>query len=291
MSSHSVKAAACALAAALLGGLWGCASEPPGGRDDADAFNLATFNVRCLTAADTGDRAWAARLPRIVQVVRDRGFDVFGVQEARKVQRDELLAALPGWALVGENATGGPHGEGDYILFATNRFACVKTDTFWLSETPRTPGSRSWNSKCTRVCTLAVLRDLRTGRTLRYYNTHLDHRSKPARVEGMKVILSEIGACPPGDAVVLTGDLNSPQLADVLPADAPLKDSFFLSETPREGPANTLHCYRDKAYSRIDYVLVSDGLRVLRHVTCDDRPGGKFPSDHDAVLVRLKFRQ
>lgn len=290
MSRHSIKAAACAVAASFLCGLWGCASETGGGRDDADAFSLATFNVRCLTSADTGDRDWAVRLPRIVQVVRSRGFDVFGVQEARLSQRDDLLAALPGWALVGRSSTGGPRGEGCYVLFATNRFACVKTDTFWLSETPRKPGSRSWKSKCTRICTLAVLRDLRTGRTLRYYNTHLDHRSKLARVEGMKVILSEIGACAPGDAVVLTGDLNSPQLADVLPADAPLRDSFALSETPHEGPDDTLHCYRDKAYARIDYVLVSDGLRVLRHVTCDDRPGGKFPSDHDAVLVRLKFR-
>ena len=178
-----------------------------------------------------------------------------------------------------------------HILFATNRFTCVKADTFWLSETPRTPHTRSWDSRCTRICTLAVLRDRRTGRTLRYYNTHLDHRSKLARKEGMKVILSEIGACPPGDSVVLTGDLNSPNLADALPADAPLKDSFVLSETPHEGPDNTLHCYRDEAIARVDYVLVSDGLRVLRHVTCDDRPDGKFPSDHDAVAVRLKFRQ
>ena len=41
---------------------------------------------------------------------------------------------------------------------------------------------------------------------------------------------------------------------------------------------------------RTYYVFTSGNVRVLRHVTCNDRPNGKFPSDHDAVLVRLQIQ-
>ena len=41
---------------------------------------------------------------------------------------------------------------------------------------------------------------------------------------------------------------------------------------------------------RLDYVFATGNVRVLRHVTCNDRPDGKFPSDHDAVFARLLIR-
>ena len=50
------------------------------------------------------------------------------------------------------------------------------------------------------------------------------------------------------------------------------------------------HGYKPINSSRLDYIFVSDDFRVLSHHTHADRPGGKFPSDHDAVSARLDFK-
>ena len=65
---------------------------------------------------------------------------------------------------------------------------------------------------------------------------------------------------------------------------------FDETETPHTGPVCTSHSYKPPATRRIDYIFVSDGFRVLSHRTHADRPGGKYPSDHDAVSARLDFK-
>ena len=87
----------------------------------------------------------------------------------------------------------------------------------------------------------------------------------------------------PYDRRYLVGD--SVRLAKTV-----LADSFDVSETPHTGPIMSVHDYKPVNSSRLDYIFVSDGFRVLSHRTHNDRPGGKYPSDHDAVSARLDFR-
>ena len=37
--------------------------------------------------------------------------------------------------------------------------------------------------------------------------------------------------------------------------------------------------------SRIDYIFVSDAVRVLRHATLTDHWDGRYPSDHMPVVA------
>ena len=110
--------------------------------------------------------------------------------------------------MIGEGRDNDGKGEASCIFYRKDRFECLATDTFWLSETPRVPASKSWNTACTRVCTWGLFKDRFTGKTFRYFNTHLDHISSQARVEGMKMILHEMGQIAQGETVFLTGDLN-----------------------------------------------------------------------------------
>ena len=281
---------------------------------ESEPFNLASFNIRC--PADGGDNAWSNRLPRLVKVIRDHSFDIMGVQEATPGQRDDLDAALGGgWARVGLGREPNDEGEAMCIYYRKDRFECLGTDTFWLSETPREPGSKSWDAACTRTCTWGLFRDLKTGRRFRYFNTHLDHISPHARVMGMKALLAEMERIAQGETVLLTGDLNDsferipaeeqrkllkgcgPQISSevtfehpIFAASQTLYDTLFRTEKPHEGPLRTFHGYQPENKVRIDYVFASGNVRVLRHVTCADRPEGKYPSDHDAVMVRLEIR-
>ena len=76
----------------------------------------------------------------------------------------------------------------------------------------------------------------------------------------------------------------------IVTAAQTLHDTLFRTETPHEGPVKTYQGYKPTNLARIDYVFATGNVRVLRHVTCNDRPGGKFPSDHDAVMVRLRIQ-
>jgi len=284
--------------------------------DSEDAFNLASFNVRCATSSDKGVNFWTNRFPRLVKVINDRAFDIVGMQELTPKQREYLDEALgSAWGRIGVGRLVGDMGESMTIYYRKARFECLATDTFWLSETPRVPGSKSWDSACERNCTWGLFRDKRTGRRFRYYNTHLDHISNEARVMGMRVILAETRRLSQGETVFLTGDMNAhyknvpaedrarleagggPVIDDPLTIADPISaalhtlyDTRLLSETPHEGPLFTFSGYRPRNVCLIDFIFATGNVRVLRHATCHERPDGVHPSDHDAVMARIVIK-
>ncbi|MBP5509809.1 MAG: DUF4965 domain-containing protein [Kiritimatiellae bacterium] len=284
--------------------------------NDADAFNLASFNVRCPSPSDKGIHFWTNRFPYVVKVIKDHRFDIVGMQELASKQRVYLDEALgSGWGRIGVGRLPDDTGESMTIYYRKDRFECLATDTFWLSETPRVPGSRSWDTACPRCCTWGLFRDKRTGRKFRYYNTHLDHVSNEARLRGMQVLLAEMRRLSQGETVFLTGDMNA-HYKHVPEADrtrleagggpvidAPetigdpisaalhtLYDTRLKCETPHVGPLFTFSGYRPHNSCLIDFVFATGNVRVLRHITCHERPDGVHPSDHDAVMARMMIR-
>lgn len=296
-------------AAALACAAAGCLSPARAPERPAGAFVIASFNVR--TPGDTGPRAWYRRLPVVAEVVRSRGFDLFGVQEMTPPEAMIIEMELPEFGRVGCGREKNRGGEAMYVYYRKDRFDCLDNGTFWLSQTPDLPGSKYPGAGCPRVCTWAKLKDRVTGKTFRYFNTHLDHISSQARWDGMNVLL-EIGVRPAlarGETVLLTGDLN----ARLDPADdvdslrrvsgealvkaaaenpialvaTVLDDTIVSSETPHRGTFRTFHGYREEPRSRIDYIFASKGVRVLDHETVNDRPDGIFPSDHYPVMATV----
>ena len=275
------------------------------------AFTIATFNVRC--PCDKGERAWYRRMPHCAEIVRTRGFDVFGVQEATIEEQLILKEELPEFAFVGCGRDKDRRGEGMFILYRKERFECLKSGTFWLSETPDEPGSKATGAACPRTCTWAHLRDRITGRRFRYFNTHLDHISAMARLTGVRVILDRglKAALDEGETVFLTGDLND-ELAKIDTPEAVAKltgarldelaktnpiallstvlsDTIARSETGHCGSFSTFHGFTGVAVGRIDYVFSTPDVRVIAHETIEDRPDGEFASDHYPVAVAVEL--
>ncbi len=276
------------------------------------AFTIASFNVRCPD--DKGELKWYRRLPRAAEIVLQRDFDVFGVQEATPGELEILAGELPGFAYVGCGRDRDRSGESMYVFYRAERFDCIEEGTFWLSETPDEPGSKYKGAGCPRTCTWALLRDRVTGKTFRYFNTHLDHASSSARWEGMQVLL-ERGVRPAksrGETVFLTGDLNEtldkadspetiatmdgPALAEsakentIALVSTELRDTYAASETPHTGTHRTFHGYKGNPRCRIDYVFSTPDVRILSHATVNDRPDGEFASDHYPVSAMVEIR-
>lgn len=283
-----------------------CSTKPEG------AIDLASYNIRRAGMPDVGDRDWKVRLPKIVQVIEKRGFEVVGFQEAFPQQVNDLEAALKGWSHYGTGRFAGGLDEAAPIFWNETRFKRISAGQFWLSETPDVAGSKSWDSKYPRICTWAKLLDLETKKELCYFNCHLDHKGIVARREGVKLILEKIGQIACGVPVVLGGDFNDEIVDDDLREKIRKVDRTRLTpkgpehpiaivkqnmddtrEVSKAKPIGTYwtdNGYGEKHTKRIDYLFVSKGIEVLQYEVCRDRPDGIFPSDHEAVAVRIMFK-
>ncbi len=248
-------------------------------------FRIATFNIRL--PADKAPNAWTCRVDRVRALIRQRGFDLMGLQEATSNQVDDLLTE--GWAYVGAGREDGKRGgEASCIFYKKDRFEMRDSGTFWLSETPEIPGSKSWEAACPRVCTWGRMKDRKTGREFVYFNTHLDHMSAAARENGMALILKRMPQLAQGRPVFLSGDMNAiPGTQPIRLAMAMLRDSAALSRTPHKGPVETYNGFKfdEKPKVRIDYIFVSGGIDVKTHTTLDDSQDKLYPSDHFPVAA------
>jgi endonuclease/exonuclease/phosphatase family metal-dependent hydrolase len=171
----------------------------------------------------------------------------------------------------------------------------LETKTFWLSETPGVPGSKSWDAAITRIVTWGKFRDRKSRRVFYAFNTHFDHIGKLARRESAKIILSRIKQVAGNMPVVLTGDFNAE------PWDEPIQvitdksnplhlvDSKDISRTPHYGPTGTFNGFQSKERNDlpIDYIFLKGKWKVLNHATLSQTWNGRFASDHFAVLAGM----
>ena len=152
-------------------------------------LRLASYNIR--TPCDKAPNDWASRQPRLLALLNRHDIAIAGLQEAMKMQIDGIMSE-GSWDYTGvAREDGVEKGEYSCIIYRKDRFICHGSKTFWLSETPDVAGSRSWDTACTRICTWATFTDKKTGLEFTHFNTHLDHRSKLAQINGIKLIFQK----------------------------------------------------------------------------------------------------
>jgi endonuclease/exonuclease/phosphatase family metal-dependent hydrolase len=260
----------------------------------AEPLRVMTFNIRYATKSD-GEDQWQNRREMLAKVVRDFDLDVLGVQEALREQMDDLAAALPGYASVGVGREANGGGEYSAIFYRRVRFDLEAADTFWLSDTPTTAGSRTWGNTLPRICTWARLVDRTDGRRVSLFNTHWDHQSQPARLESGKLMGARIAErLAAGDPVVVTGDFNSPEgnpaLAELTHQGKMLLDTFRVAH-PDEKDVGTAHGFKGGVSgAKIDYIGVNDAWKVSDAAIVRTHEGRRYPSDHYAVTAVIELK-
>lgn len=265
---------------------------------NSTSLRMMTYNIRFDNPAD-GVHAWPNRKELVASVIRFHKADIIGVQEALEYQIQDLMELLPGydWVGVGRNEDGG--GEFSAILYRSSVVAVKAAQTFWLSESPDEPGSKSWDSSLPRIATWAHFVTSSDGRELFVLNTHFDHRGEQARLESARLLKEQVSKLANGLPVIVMGDLNatSEQPPLVLLSDTPLsdgrslRDGFVHSIVPHHGPASTWTGFtKIAADRRIDYIFASEDLPIHYHAILTDKLEDRYPSDHLPVLVEVELK-
>jgi endonuclease/exonuclease/phosphatase family metal-dependent hydrolase len=280
------------VAAALLAAAPAGAQPTPG-----EPLRVVSFNIRYGTAKD-GDNEWAKRRAMLFDVTRELDADVVGLQEALAFQIDEIEAAVPGYAAIGVGRDDAAR-DGEYtaILFRTSRLRVADAGTFWFSDTPEVPASRSWGNRITRICTWARFVD-RDGRAFYVFNLHLDHESQPSREQSVALLRRRIAARAfPAEPVIVTGDFNAGErnpaitaLVERSDAASRLVDTFrVLHPSATDVGTFTGFTFGNTAGEKIDYVLVQRGIEVLSAGIVRTSRDNRYPSDHFPVAATIRL--
>jgi endonuclease/exonuclease/phosphatase family metal-dependent hydrolase len=268
-----------------------------------EPLTVMSFNIRYGTAND-GENHWTARRGMLFDLVRAQNADIIGLQEALDGQIREIAAAAPGYAVVGVGRDDAQaKGEYSAILFKTDRLHVAESGTFWFSDTPEVPASKSWGNNITRICTWARFID-RDGRGFWHFNVHLDHQSQPSRERSTELLRRRIEARAfAREPVVVTGDFNvgednpalralvaGPRSEGASAQTAPFVDTFrVLHLDERVAGTFTGFKFGQVNGDKIDYVLVQPGTEVLSADIIRTSQNDRYPSDHFPVVARVRL--
>lgn len=236
----------------------------------ATTFTIATYNIRNANQGDSlAGNGWGQRYPYIAQLIQFHGFDIFGTQEGKYPQLQDLKKAMPGYDYIGIGRDDGKQaGEYSAIFYRVDRFEVLEHGDFWLSPETDHP-NKGWDAALPRICTWGKFKDKESGFEFLYFNLHMDHIGVQARAESAKLILRKVKEQPAHIPVVLSGDFNVDQFSEsyeLLNTSGVMKDAYELAEL-KYAPNGTFNAfYPDrKTEQRIDHIFLSDDFKVLKY--------------------------
>jgi len=261
-------------------------------------LKVMTFNIRYNNPND-GVNAWPNRKALAACAILERDIDIIGMQEVLKSQLNDLDSLLFDYEWCGVGRDDGKNaGEFTPIFFLKDRFENLGDSTLWLSETPSVPGSKSWDTACTRIVTWARLLDKSSQKEFYFFNTHFDHISELARIESARLLLNLMKKIAKDKPIILTGDFNCTQqdsaykiLTSALPNNIVLKDSITISKTPHVSIKKTFNGFSvPEGTQEIDFIFVNPCVKVLTHETLNIIEDGVYISDHFPVVSEAVFQ-
>ena len=276
----------------------------------------ASYNLRNANHNDSvNGNGWGLRYPVIAGIVQYHDFDVFGTQECFIHQLEDMKKALPEYDYIGVGRDNGKtEGEHSAIFYRTDKFEVIDKGDFWMSETPDVP-SKGWDAVLPRICSWGHFKCKDSGFEFLFFNLHMDHIGKNARVESALLVLKKMKEIGDGLPVILTGDFNVDQTHksyDVLVNKWTLCDSYEKCDI-RYATNGTFNNFDPNSFtkSRIDHIFVSPDFHVKKYgvltdtyrtsvnnenMQTNDCPSeidikdcqARVPSDHFPVVVELE---
>ncbi|QBD77441.1 endonuclease/exonuclease/phosphatase family protein [Ktedonosporobacter rubrisoli] len=265
-------------------------------------LRVMTFNIRGAYH-DDGVNRWEQRAGLNVETILRHTPDLIGFQELQHGNLEVYQKRLTEYAYaLGPRAFNEEPHEYNAIFWKPSRLTMLAQGGFWLSETPEEYSS-SWNAGCVRVAHWESFHLLDANIKLLHINTHLDHASEQARVEGARLILQRLPLlCHEQEPVILTGDFNCE------PASPPY--SLFLEggfvdtyQSADNKHSNTFHDFGritpvtgdlvEKNTMRIDWILQRDRKNIFTPSSCTiihDARLPLYPSDHYPLITDFIVR-
>ena len=231
-----------------------------------EKIRIMTFNVPQGNIKETdgnGRNTWENRALAIQQYMAEVKPDLLGMQEPTRTVLCSILQGMPRYAMVGTaRDDGAERGEYTAIIYRTDRFYCIDTGNYWLTETPDVH-SKVEGSTHYRIATWALFQDKQSGARFLYTNTHLSYDSEPVRLAQLKIIKPYMLQLNKKDGASLphffTGDFNMKDTEDnynyVLNYKLLMKDMWTTAR-------NHYHWEYGKGphTGRIDYIFATRGV-------------------------------
>jgi endonuclease/exonuclease/phosphatase family metal-dependent hydrolase len=265
-------------------------SSPPG------FIEAMSFNIRVDTFLD-GLNGWNSRRRLVVKTLADNAADVVGLQEAVDHQVRQIQQALPQYSHYAEGRNDGKRkGESCAIFYRKDRFVLADSGTFWFSDTPSKPGSKSWGNLWPRICSWVYLNENATGAGFYVYNVHLDVFSQNSRQKSAELLAKRIAARKTPEPFIVMGDFNmaldNPAMVYLENINSetpyPRMRTAWQSLHPWQTAEGTRHSFRGSISGpKIDHIPICDDARAL-DVKIDRRNfNGRYPSDHFPVIAKI----
>jgi endonuclease/exonuclease/phosphatase family metal-dependent hydrolase len=258
----------------------------------AQSYKVMTYNIRLDTPVDSVNQ-WPKRTGKVYGLIKKYDPDMLGVQEAIHHQLMGIVDNLTDYAYVGVGRDDGKtKGEYSALLYKKDKFEVIDQNTFWLSETPDVPGSKSWDAAITRVASWAILKDKKTKAEFLVINTHFDHMGKEARKNSAALLKQKAVTLNKKKLpVIITGDFNCTR--DEAPYSEMMnpKGLNVTDAAPKE-PPGTFCGFKVGAMQcrAIDYIFYTQPWKASGYTVIEDNDGTYYPSDHLPVIVTLKLK-
>jgi endonuclease/exonuclease/phosphatase family metal-dependent hydrolase len=260
-------------------------------------LRVMCFNIRG-SRFDDGANRWPERAALNVATIAAHAPDLIGFQELDLVNLELYRERLPQY----EYVLGPPYNDHEpfqypTIAFDPRRLRLLDQGEFWLSTTPERH-SAAWDTACIRAANWARFAWPDAGLEFLHLNTHLDHVSELARVEGARLIVARVAQLAgPALPALITGDFNCRPGSEAYRAfaEAGYDDTYKLAGGSEE--VNTFHGFEGGAFVaregtplQIDWVLLRQGeprLAPAAWRVVEDAAPPLYPSDHYPIIVDL----
>ena len=252
----------------------------------SEGITVMSANVRTWSPTDVLKKSWFYRADLLMENIASQKPDIIGFQEVTPVHYRYLTGALEGYDNVLTYRDNSKLHEGCPVFYNTARFDLNDKGSFWLSETPDEM-SKDWGAACYRICSYVILTEKATGKQLVVFNTHLDHVSDTARINGIHVVLDKIqqfGGLPS----IIMGDFNADESSETYKAaTADFLDAKYQTENTMTG-ATYQNWGKSLDRENIDYFMISKtGIAVNAYKIIDTTYDGVYPSDHFPITVNI----
>lgn len=260
-------------------------------------IKIMSFNIRTSGMDKDTPNHWDNRKEAVLALIKDQMPDIMGVQEATFTSqwlwlKDKLKSAgYDGYGLNRQTGKESGSGECPGILWNRNVIKKIEAGTFWLSETPDTP-SKGWDANYYRTATWGLFEHIATGQIFFMVNTHLDHESTTAQVEGMKLIEQKLLEYEWDYPLYLTGDFNVISTDKALDGVREFMRNARTYATVRDTNPTVNGFGNSSSRKQIDHIYYSDYLKAVEYYTIMDAYNGvTYVSDHYPIYAIIKLKK